>query len=94
LFPAEALGKLTRAMTLTIDRSFHDAERRLQRDITQFEIKDRFQACMKWARILRGDLKWGVDRVIGQLDDILRCHLAKMDYVPPDRKCWVPTDGQ
>jgi hypothetical protein len=94
LFPDELLGRLTKGVTEAVDRSFRDSEGRLRRDITHIEIKDRFSACIKWARTLRGDLKWGVDRIVGQMDEILRCHLAKADYSPPERKCWVPADGE
>lgn len=94
LFPGEAMGKLTRAVTTAIDKSFRDPEGRLYKEITQAEIRDRFTACLKQAKILRGDLKWGVERIVGQLDEILRCHLAKRDYVPPQRKCWIPSDGE
>jgi hypothetical protein len=94
MFPGEMLGRLTNAITVAIDRSFHDAEGRLQREITRTEIKDRFSTCIKWARVLRGDLQWGVERIVGQFDEILRCYLAKAEYIPPQRKCWVPSDGQ
>jgi hypothetical protein len=66
----------------------------MRTDVTQAEIKDRFKACFDKAKMLRGDLKWGVERIVGAMDEVLRAHLAKMDFVPSDRKCWVPEDGQ
>jgi hypothetical protein len=94
LFPGEALGRLTNAVFETVDKSFRDANGKVFQGTTQAEIRDRFTVCLDKAKILRGDLKWGLERIIGQLDEILRCHLAKLDYVPPTRACWIPDDGQ
>ena len=93
LFPGEAMGRLTNGIFAAVDRSFRDKEQRLKRDITLTEIKDRFEACIKQAKMLRGDLGWGVERIVGAMDEIMICHLAKVDYVPDKRKVWVPRDG-
>jgi hypothetical protein len=93
LFPGDSLGGLTRGVFGAVDRSFRDSEGRMKKDITQVEIKDRFTACVEWAKTLRGDFKWGLERIVGQFDEIIRCHLAKMDYKPPTRQLWMPGDG-
>jgi hypothetical protein len=93
LFPEEAMGRLVNGITAAVDRSFHDEQGKMRGDITRIEIKDRFTACVNWARILRGDKKWGLERIVGQFDEILRCHLAKAEYKIPERNVWVPEDG-
>jgi hypothetical protein len=94
MFPGEALGRLTNGIIAAVDRSFHDEHGQMKREITRAEIKDRFAACVHWARILRGDEKWGLDRIIGQFDEIIKCHLAKAEYKIPTRALWTPEDGQ
>jgi hypothetical protein len=93
LFQGEALDKLNGAILRAVHRSCLDAQGKMF-NLTRAEVKERVEACFKQAKILRGDLKWGVERIIGQLDEVLRCHLAKMDYTPPERQCWIPEDGQ
>jgi len=93
LFPGEAMGRLVNGITAAVDRSFHDEHGKMRGDITRIEIKDRFTACVRWARILRGDKKWGLERIIGQFAEILRCYLAKAEYKIPERHVWVPEDG-
>lgn len=93
LFPGVAMGTLTRGIFEAVDRSFQHDKGKMKGDITIAEIRSRFAACVHWAKILRGDLKWGLERVIGQFDEILRCHLTKTPYKVPTRACWVPEDG-
>jgi|WetSurMetagenome_2_1015567.scaffolds.fasta_scaffold67518_3 hypothetical protein len=93
LFPGAAMGTLTRAIFQAVDRSFKHAQGKMRQDIPLAEIRSRFSACVHWAKILRGDQKWGLERIIGQFDEILRCHLTKTDYKIPTRQCWVPEDG-
>lgn len=93
LFPGDLMGRLVRGVTEAVHKSFCDKQGKMSREITQAEIRERFNACMKWAKTLRGDLKWGIERIVGQFDEILICHLAKKDYVPPQRQCWVASDG-
>ena len=93
MFPGEALGKLTNGITDAIALSFCDDNGKMRKDVPATEIKDRFTVCVKMAKMLRGDLKWGLDRICGQMPEIIRCHLAKIDYIPPVRQCWLPEDG-
>lgn len=65
----------------------------MKKEIPLSEIRSRFAACIHWAKILRGDSKWGLERIIGQFDEIIRCHLAKIDYQPSTRQFWLPADG-
>lgn len=94
LFPGDSLGRLTRGIHEAVERSFQDDKGRMRTDITQWEIRDRVTACVKQAKMMRGDLKWGLDRIVGQMDEVLRCHLAKTDYKVPTRALWMPEDGQ
>jgi hypothetical protein len=94
LFPGEAMGRLVNAMNEAIFKSFCDEKGKMKSDVTQAEVKERFTVCVKMARQLRGDLGWGLERIIGILDEVLICHLSKTEFKPSDRKCWVPSDGR
>ena len=93
LFPGEAMGRLVNAMNESIFKSFCDEKGKMRGDVSQAEVKERFKVCVNMARQLRGDLHWGLERIIGILDEVLICHLAKTEFKPSDRKCWVPADG-
>jgi hypothetical protein len=94
LFPGDTMGRLTNAINECIFKSFCDDKGKMRTDVTQAEVKDRFTVCINTARQLRGDLRWGLERIVGALDEALICHLAKTDFKPSDRKCWVPSDGK
>ena len=88
------MGRLCNAITEAVLKSFCDEKGKMNKDVTQAEVKDRFTVCVKAARQLRGDLKWGLERIIGDLDEVLICSLSKTEFKPSDRKCWVPSDGR
>jgi hypothetical protein len=87
------MGRLTNAITESVFKSFCDEQGKMRGDVSQAEVKERFKVCVNMARQLRGDLHWGLERIIGILDEVLICHLAKTEFKPSDRKCWVPADG-
>jgi len=87
LFPGDSMGRLVRGMTEALDKSFSDEHGKMRGDITQEEIKTRFALLLKWAKILRGDQSWGLERIVGQFGEILICYMARKDYEPPARKC-------
>lgn len=89
----EAMNILMRGIMHAVHRSFQVGSGSMRMDIPKSEISSRIAACIKWARILRGDYEWGLERIVGQFDEILRCHLAKLEYAVPTRKLWMPEDG-
>ena len=69
-------------------------EQKMRRaDITLGEIRRRFNICMKWAKTLRGDLKWGVQRIADEMTVVLRAELLGTSYTPSSREIWAPSDG-
>lgn len=92
LFSAEdgTLGKLTLGIMTAVGESFSQQS---MNNPTDAEVRDRFNKCMKWAKILRGDLKWGIQRINDELKNALRAELLGTKYEPPTRECWIPSDG-
>ena len=92
LFPAEqgTLGKLTNGITQAVHRSF---ENQSMKNPTRAEITRRFEICMKWAKVFRGDLRWGIQRIVDEFDNVLVAELTVKKYEPPKRTTWIPSDG-
>ena len=74
-----------------LDTSFKEAN---MRNPTQAEIRRRFEICVKWAKVLRGDLGWGIARICDTLTDALRTELLGQEFKPSERACWMPGDGR
>ena len=60
--------------------------------MTGAEIRRRFAICERLLRELRGDLGWGLQRVLGHLPHYLRCELEGVPWAPDERAIWVPED--
>lgn len=91
LFPPGAdLGSLTVGVTKAVEKSF---VRQTMRNPTRDEISRRFTLCVKWAKVFRGDLKWGIQRIVDEFDNVLRADALGIPYEPPTRQCWIPSDG-
>ena len=54
--------------------------------ITQAEIKRRGEMCIKIFRVLRGDLKWTVERILDHLALYLRKELDGVTWEPEARR--------
>lgn len=81
-------------LVLGIEAAVADSmERQKMRTITVREVKARFERCVKWAEILRGDLGWGVERIANSLPYMLDAELSGQTWEPSKRLCWVKTDG-
>lgn len=61
--------------------------------ITAAEVRRRFEICERLFRHLRGDLAWGLQRVLDHLPHYLRCELDGQPWEPDRRTCWIPGDG-
>jgi len=91
MFPRESIIQLVRAITKTIGESY---ESHKMRNPTEAETRRRFNLIMKNVIELRGDRKWGVQRICDTLGDILRSELNGEKYQPDDKRTvWVPSDG-
>ena len=91
LFPhGPALGKITSGALEAVARSF---EKQNNEAPLRSEVKRRFELIMNVAVMLRGDLLWGVDRIVGAFPHILDADAAGGRWEPTDRACWIPSDG-
>jgi hypothetical protein len=90
LFP-DTLGVLVNGITDAMWSSFKREGIQVASDT---EKRRRFTICMDWAVTLRGDLKWGVQRIVGAMPEILKAELSGTKYVPSQRQCWIPADGK
>jgi len=72
-----------------IERSFRADGAR----VTNAEVRRRFEICERLFRQLRGDLGWGMQRVLDHLPGCLRCELDGVSWEPDHRTFWMPEDG-
>ena len=92
MFPATSIGTLTRALTRTIGKSFVDDGG--MANPTADETRRRFRLLMENVMELRGERKWGVQRICSALPDILKCELSGSKYQPDDKRTtWIASDG-
>ncbi len=88
--PPVMLGQLTKGIVAAVEKSFEGTE---MRNPTKEEVKRRFEICVKAAKIMRGDLKFGMQRLLGELPNVLKVELRGDKWEPPTRQCWLPSDG-
>lgn len=91
LFPGTLLGELVEGITVAMYRSFKEQSMKMPTDADK---RQRFAICMDWAVTLRGDLQWGVQRIVGAMPEILRATLSGGKWQPTQRQCWIPGDGR
>jgi hypothetical protein len=80
-------------VTLVIERVIADSFRADGARPTGHETRRRFAICERLVRHLRGDLGWGLSRVLDHLPGYLRCELDGAPWEPDARAVWVPEDG-
>jgi hypothetical protein len=80
-------------VTLVIERVIADSFRADGARPTGHEMRRRFAICERLVRHLRGDLGWGLSRVLDHLPAYLRCELDGAPWEPDARAVWVPEDG-
>ena len=83
------LARVVLGIEHAVAKSFEDDGARMTGD----EVRRRFGICEKLYRQLRGDLDWGVQRVLDHLPQYLRCELDGVPWEPDHRTCWMPGDG-
>ncbi len=81
------------AATVAIERAIARSLREDNARVTGDEIRRRFAICERLLRRLRGDLGWGLHRVIDHLPRYLRCELDGVPWEPDARTVWTPGDG-
>jgi hypothetical protein len=91
LFPHPAMGVLVNGITDALYISFEQSG---MKSPTFEDKRQRFAICMNWAIKLRGDLKWGVQRIVDAMPEILRTELSGSKWEPSQRQCWIPEDGR
>ncbi len=79
-------------VTLAIERAIADSFGTDRARMTGAEVRRRFAICERLLRQLRGDLGWGLQRVLGHLPHYLRCELDGAPWKPDERAIWVPED--
>jgi len=52
------------------------------------EVKSRFNILIRWFKVMRGDLKWSIQRTLSALPHALRTELDGGKYEPPVRASW------
>lgn len=88
LISEEQLARVTIAIERAIADSFASDGSRM----TGAEVRRRFALCERLVRQLRGDLGWGLQRVLDHLPHYLRCELDGVPWTPDARAVWLPGD--
>ncbi len=83
------LERVVQGIERAVTRSFETDGAR----VTGAEIRRRFGICERLFRRLRGDLGWGLHRVLDHLPHYLRCELDGQAWEPDRRTLWMPEDG-
>jgi hypothetical protein len=85
-----ALVRVLKAVEGYVELSF--ATHRVQQ-ITRAEIVRRIDICESIFEKLRGDLGWGIARILDRMPDYLKAELDGVAWTPDERACWMPGDG-
>lgn len=89
LLERDQVGPVMLAIEGAVSKSFADDGARMTGD----EVRRRFGLCERLIRRLRGDLGWGLHRVLDHLPHYLRCELDRQPWEPNARTIWMPEDG-
>ncbi len=89
LVEKDQVGRAMLTIERAVSRSFEEDDGRMTGD----EICRRFHICERLIRRLRGDLGWGLHRVLDHLPHYLRCELDGEPWEPDQRTIWMPEDG-
>jgi hypothetical protein len=87
-------ARLAQIIEKAIADSFkHERERGERVMVYDREVKRRSEICLKWFRIMRGDMGYSVDRVFDFLPRALRTELDGGTFEPvsaSERSAWAP----
>jgi hypothetical protein len=81
------LGRAVKAIEDMVAASF---ETHKMRAMTYAEVKRRFDMCVKIFAILRGDLKWSLEKAFDMMPNYLGCELDGAEWLPSARTMWRP----
>lgn len=97
----DQLPKVVKGIEVAISKSFAEEQRRLSpliigrvQRISQDEVKRRTRMCLDIFKVLRGDLRWSVDRIADALPRFLQNELDGVDWKPDVRACWTPAEDK
>ena len=90
LVEKDQVARVMLAIEQAVTHSFEADGARMTGD----EIRRRFGLCERLIRRLRGDLGWGLHRVLDHLSHYLRCELDGNPWEPDKRTIWMPEDGR
>ena len=91
LIEDKSVGRVALAVERIVGQSF---ERRtgaglvLPETRTMSEYRRRTEIALRWFRVLRGDLKWSLERILDALPGALRTELDGGHWTPEDRPGW------
>jgi hypothetical protein len=89
LVAAQQVPRVIDGIERAIAASFAEDGARRTRD----EVRRRYAICERLLRHLRGDLGWGIQRVLDHLPRYLRNELDGLPWAPDARTVWIPDDG-
>jgi len=89
------LNGMRKAITLSfkhdLERNESAAARVSATNPSKLEVKRRSDICIKWFRILKGDLHWSLDKAVDFLPVALRNELDGRLWEPPKHvSAWAP----
>jgi len=93
LIEEQQLGRVVLGFEFAISKSFASDTGLTLAPVTHAKVKERFEICVRIFRVLRGDLKWGVERIMGHLPHYLRCELDGLPWEPDARATWAAQDS-
>lgn len=86
--------ELTQAINKAIAQSFREERLRGDRPVVHNpEVKRRSEICLKWFKIMRGDMGYSVERTLDMLPLALRKDIDGEHFEPvsvKDRSAWSP----
>lgn len=100
LVAKDQIPKVVRGLERAVEKSFADDQQPgriilvtgvAKKAPSQAEMKRRGELCLKIFMALRGDLSWGIDRILDQLPRFLRLELDGTPWEPEARRAtWTP----
>lgn len=94
LYPrGEPMQRLVLGLLRATSVSFKERPMRNKENPTKAEVRRRSGMALDIALQLRGDMQWGIQRVMDHLPQYLLAELDGVPWRPDERKIWIPADG-